>query len=266
MTFGEVFDPIFLAPFVNGLLLAVVLPSLGAYSRLRGEWLGALGIGQAAAAGMAFGGLLGLPMAAGALLAAVVGASLKTLLGRTDGDDLYAVMLLAGWSVALLLAANTPHGEDLSRAFLEGQIYFTGTPHLAGISVLALAAAGLLPWLSPRLLLGRFFPDHFAANGAANPAHEILFDLLTAIAVAVSASVVGVMGAFALVFVPPWVAFHAARGWRRTVIGSAAIGAGSYVLSFALAMLLDQPFGPVLVSTLILLSGMRAAMTAQSRG
>ena len=30
MSFGDVFDPMFLLPFVNGLLLAILLPLLGA--------------------------------------------------------------------------------------------------------------------------------------------------------------------------------------------------------------------------------------------
>jgi len=258
MTLGLIVDPLFLVPFINGLLLAAVLPAVGAYSRLRGEWLASLSIGQAAAAGIVLGAFLGLPMAAGALLAALVTAPLKTMLGRQDGDDTYAVMLLAGWSIALLLAANTAHGEDLTRGLLQGQIYFTGTSHLAGIAAAVVAVAVLLPRVSSRLLLGRFFPEHFRANGIDKPRHELVFDMLAAVALALAAAVVGVMGAFALVFVPPWVAFRFARGWRRTVAWSAALGVVAHLASFALAIALDQPYGPVLVGTLLLMSVARA--------
>ncbi|MCC7033934.1 MAG: metal ABC transporter permease [Acidobacteria bacterium] len=257
MTLAALADPIFLLPFLNGLLLAIVLPAVGAYARLRGEWLASLGIGQVAAAGVVLAAFLGLPAAAGALLVAVLAAPAKTLLGRHDGDDTYAVMLLAGWSVALLLAANTAHGEDLSRALLQGQIYFTGRSHLIEIAVVALAVAALLPVVSSRLLLGRFFPEHFQANGVANPRHEVLFDVMVAATLAVAATVVGVFGAFALVFVPPWVAFRFAGGWRGTVIWSAGLGAGAYLVSFALAIALDQPYGPVLVATLLIIATAR---------
>jgi zinc transport system permease protein len=253
-------DPIFLLPFVNGLLLAIVLPAIGAYARLRGEWLASLGIGQAAAAGIVLAAFFSLPVGVGALLVAVLAAPAKTLLGKHDGDDTYAVMLLAGWSVALLLAANTAHGEDLSRALLQGQIYFTGPSHLMGIAAVVLAVTVLLPRVSSRLLLGRFFPEHFLANGVANPRHEVVFDMMVAVTLAIAATVVGVMGAFGLVFVPPWVVFRFAGGWRRTVAWSAGLGAAAYVVSFALAIALDQPYGPMLVATLLVMAVARAGV------
>lgn len=265
MTFAAVADPLFLVPFLNGLLLSAALPAVGVYARLRGEWLASLGIGQVAAAGIVLGSFLGVPVAVGAVLAAVMGAMTKTLFGRTGGDDTYAVMLLSGWSTALLLAANTAHGEDLSRALLQGQIYFTGAPELTGIVAIGLAVALLLPWASPRLLLGRFFPEHFAANGIANPRHEVVFDMLAAVTLAVAASVVGVMGAFALVFVPPWIAFRFAHGWRRTVEWSVGLGVLAYVVAFVLAIALDQPFGPMLVATLLAVAAVRALARTRRR-
>jgi zinc transport system permease protein len=262
MTFDAVFDRLFLVPFVNGLLLALVLPAVGAYSRIRGEWLASLAVGQATAAGIAMGTVVGLPVAVGALLAAFVAAPVKTLLGHNDGDDTYAVIFLAGWSLALLTAANAAHGEDLAQALLQGQIYFTSTAHLTGIVIVVVAVATLLPWVSGRLLLGRFFPEYYRANGVSNPRHEFVFDLLVAVTLALAAAVVGVMGAFALVFVPPWVAFRVAHGWRRTVVWSAALGTLAYVVSFALAIVFDQPYGPVLVATLLTMAVIRPFLEA----
>ena len=194
----------------------------------------------------------------------IAGAEDGGLFGRTGGDDTYAVMLLSGWSIALLLAANTAHGEDLSRALLQGQIYFTGASELTGIVATA-ALSRAAPWESPRLLLGRFFPEHFAANGIANPRHEVAFDMLAAVTLAVAASVVGVMGAFALVFVPPWIAFRFAHGWRRTVGWSVGLGVLAYVVAFVLAIALDQPFGPMLVATLLAVAAARALARTRRR-
>jgi zinc transport system permease protein len=244
-------DPLFLVPFVNGLVLAGVLPALGAYARLRGEWLASLGIGQAAAAGIVLGAFVGLPVALSATAVAVVAALAKTMLGRGNGDDTYAVMLLAGWSVALLLAANTAHGDDLSRVLLQGQIYFTGLAHLSATAASATAVAACLPAVSRPLLLGRFFPEHFQANGIVNPRHQLVFDLLVAVTLAIAASIIGVMAAFALVFLPPWIAFRVAGGWRRTVAWAAGVGVAAHVASFALAVSLDQPYGPVMVAVLL---------------
>jgi zinc transport system permease protein len=60
------------------------------------------------------------------------------------------------------------------------------------------------------------------------------------------------MGAFALVFIPPWVAFRAARSWRGALSLGTALGIALYLLAFAAALALDQRFGPVLVAVALL--------------
>jgi len=254
---GDLFDTIFLLPFLNGLLLAALLPLLGAWIRLREEWLAALGLAQVAAAGVVVGALFVEPVGLVALAAAALAAAAKAFLGRS-GNDAYAVMILFGWSVALIGAAFSAHGDELARALVQGQLYFTDEGHLEGIAALAVACAALLPWLSPRLLLGRFFPDHFRANGKPNPHHDIVFDVLVAITLALAATAIGVMAAFALVFVPPWIAFRFAHGWRRTLVWSVGLGMLAYLISFVAAIRVDQPFGPVLVAVLLLMAPVRA--------
>jgi zinc/manganese transport system permease protein len=249
-------DPLFAVPFVNGALLAMILPALGAYGRLRDEWLASLGVAQMSAAGVVVGLYFGEAALIVALGVALLAAVVKTFVAR-DGNDAYAVMILAGWSIALLAAANTAHGDELGRALVQGQIYFTGRTELIRQIVLGIVVAGCLPVVSGRLILGRFFPSHFVANGTPRPGHDLVFDVLFAGALALAATTVGVMASFALVFVAPWIAFRFANGWRRTLVWSAAFGLGAYVSSFAVAIVLDQPFGPVLVVALILMAGLR---------
>lgn len=262
MTIHDLFDRMFLLPFVNGLLLAALLPLLGAWIRLREEWLAALGLAQVAAAGVVVGALFMEPVGLVALAAAAVAAAAKALVGRAAGNDAYAVMILLGWSVGLVAASFSAHGDELGRALIQGQIYFTGAGHLRGIGLLFIVSLALLPWISPRLLLGRFFPDHFRANGVANPRHDLVFDILVAVTLALSATAIGVMAAFALVFLPPWVAFRFAHGWRRTLAWSVGLGVLAYLVAFVLAIRLDQPFGPVLVLALLLLAPVRSLVRA----
>ena len=81
MKWQLVVDPLFRVPFLNGLLLAVSMPLLGAYVRLRDEWLASLGMAQVTAAGGVVGMLLGIHPIAGALGAAGLAATAK---GRSD--------------------------------------------------------------------------------------------------------------------------------------------------------------------------------------
>ena len=83
-------------------------------------------------------------------------------------------------------------------------------------------------------------------------------DLLTAASLAVATATLGLMGAFALVFVPAWIAFRLAPSWRWTLILAALIGGGVYLAAFLAALALDQPFGPVLVALLVAGAGLTA--------
>jgi zinc transport system permease protein len=245
-----VFDPLFRVPFANGLLLALLLPLLGAYVRLRNEWLAALGLAQVTAAGGVTAILVGIHPLAGALGAAVIAAGVK---GRTErsGNDVYAVLLFFGWSAALLGAANSVRGEELSHALLEGQLYFTTWLNLGGAIALFAILSATGPWLSRRLLLEHFFPDHLAANRQAPWRLHLAFDLLVALSVALATQSIGVMATFALVFLPPWAAFRIAASWRRALVHCAGLSVTAYLAAFVLAIVLDQPFGPVLVGTLV---------------
>jgi len=256
VTFPDVWDAMFLLPFLNGLLLAILLPLVGAHVRLREEWLASLGLAQAAAAGVVVAAFWVGPVALIALAAAALAALAKSLLGH-KGNEAYALMLLVGWTVALLLAANSAHGDDLSRALVQGQLYFTDASHLQALGAVALVQFGLLPWLAPRLLLARFFPDHFAANGQQNPRHELVFDVLVAVTLALAATAIGVMAAFAVVFLPPWIAFRFARGWFRTIALGIAISVAGYLVAFLVALRFDQPIGPVIVGVLLALGLVR---------
>ena len=162
--------------------------------------------------------------------------------------------MIVGWASAILMLANVPIAEHLGHALFDGQLYFTGIGHLAiGLLFLGVTAA-LLPWLSRPLLLERMFPDFFRASGLSTLRYHLIFDLLIAAGLALATSSVGVMAAFGLVFVPSMIAYRIGRSWKASVAVSAGSSLGAYLVAFAAALLLDQPFGPVLVITLAALA------------
>ena len=52
-----------------------------------------------------------------------------------------------------------------------------------------------------------------------------------------------------------WAAFGIARNWRHCQWLSVGIGVGTYVVAFGVALVFDQPFGPVLIAVLIVFAG-----------
>jgi len=241
---------LFLLPFLAGLPLALALPLLGNLLRLREEWLATLGLAHLSTATGLGGMALSLPVVWGAPLGALGGALLKFASGSRS-NSAYALMILAGWTATLLIAANTALGDALAHGVVDGQLYFAGRRELAATWLAALLSLAILPWLTPRLVRARLFPQHETAIHLPAWRWHLGFDLTVALTVASATATLGLMAAFALVFVPPWLAFRLAPHWRGCQFMSALIGLGAYALAFFLALALDQPFGPVLVAVLI---------------
>ncbi len=243
------FDPMFRIPFFTGLALAVALSLIGSLLRMRNEWLAALGLSQVAAAGAMLAVWLHGPALLGASMAALLAMLVRSALPRV-GNSHHALMILIGWSATLMIGARMDHGHVVGETFLRGQLYFTHYEHLLSALLLMVLALVVYPWLTPRLLTARFFPDYHQANRISVWPYRLLFALLVIAATVVGTTALGAFPAFALLFVPSWIGFVLVDGWLRSVVASVVVAVVAYLLAFVGAMLLDQPFGPVL--TLIL--------------
>jgi zinc transport system permease protein len=261
-------DPLFRIPFLTGLLLAGVLPLIGCLLMLREEWLAALGLAHLAAASALIGLAAAMPAVIGGTIGALLGGAAKTALSAR-GNVAYGFMILIGWAAMLLVAANTAIGDSLGHALVDGQLYFAGAIDLSAALILAALIAVSLPWLSQRLLRARFFPRYERANKLPAWKWHLGMDLLAAASMAVGTATLGLMGAFALVLVPAWLAFRLAPGWRWTLLLSILIGIGAYAIAFPLALGFDQPFGPTFVVVLVAMAALAvfpARLLAINRG
>ncbi|MCG5548265.1 metal ABC transporter permease [Halorhodospira halochloris] len=250
------FDPLFRLPFFAGLTASVVVAIIGLYLRLRAEWLAALGFAHLAGAGGVAGVLLGAPALPAALAASALAVLIKGLL-RRSGNDVYAWLILFGWAAMLIGASLTHHAKILGDALVDGQLYFASTAELWSTLSIAAAATIILPLISRRLLRNELFPGHDQANAKSLWPVTVGFDLLAAAAIAVTALVMGVMAAFAMVFIPAWIAFALAGGWRLAVLWSALLAAALYTAAYVTAMLADMPFAPVLVALAVAIAPLR---------
>ncbi|MDR2092190.1 MAG: metal ABC transporter permease [Azoarcus sp.] len=242
---------LFWRPGLTGALLALLLPLLGLYLRLRQEYWAALAYGQVGAAGALGAMALGLPHIAGGLaLGLAVAGAKHRLEKRLPPAGLFPLLFILGWSLSLLLTANLPGVERLGAALFEGQLYFAGVEMLCG-AALALIVGTLFLWRTGRLLLlASLCPVHCHAQRLPVWRVGMGFDLLAAASLALAVMSLGVMGAFALVFIPPWLAFALAPGWRAALAVAPVLAFFAYVVAFVLALIHDQPFGPTLVLVL----------------
>ena len=250
------FDPMFRVPFITGLILAPLAAVLGNLLRLRSEWLAALAYSQLAAAGGIVAALFHLPLLAGALVVAALVAAYKGLFSRI-GNDHFALLILFGWTLTMAAASYSAHGDMVGRALLDGQLYFISLNHLVAAVILLLVGVPLLRWLIPRLLRSHFYPDYYTANGPGSQGHTLAFDLFVVASIAITATALGVMSTFALVFLPSWIAWKLAVGWRQVMLLSAVIATVAYVVAYVLAIVMDQAFGPVLTGLLVISASLR---------
>ena len=240
---------------LTGALLAVLLPLLGLILRLRHEYWAALAYGQLGAAGALGALVLGYPLLLGGLALSLLTATAKhPLEKRLKGAVLYPLLFILGWSICQLMTSNLPGVERQGAALFEGQLYFAGTELLCGSVIALIAGIVFIRKRGRALLLAYLYPAHFSAQGHHTWLVRAGFDLLAAAALALAVMSLGVMGAFALIFIPAWVASVLSPGWRAALIAAPVLSFLAYMLAFMLALLQDQPFGPVLVFVLCLLA------------
>lgn len=245
----------FAPAFATGLLFALLLPLYGMLLQLRNEWLAALSLAQVAAAGALLALAASLPPLAGGLAASGLAASLKHRIDQRQpraGSAFLVALLLAGWALAVLLVNNLPLAERFGRALFDGQLLLSDRQHLATALLAGVLGLPLLRLLMPALLRAHYFPASSPAAQRQQQRSTLVFDLAAALSLALATPALGVMASFALVFIPAWLACQHAPSWRHALVWSALGGAGAHLLAFALALGLDQPYGPLLALTLAL--------------
>ncbi len=247
-----IWDDLFLLPFLAGLGLAVMLPLLGNYLRLRDNGFAALAYSHLSAAGALLATLFAwAPALGGILMTSVFGAAQRGLGRRLGKAQVFPAGLLLGWAISILVTANFPLAERLGHALFDGQLYFASTFEAGMVGIWLVVVVYLLLRWSSRLLLHHLYPDYFRLCGGGDWSVLLGFDLLVALSLSLATLVLGVMAAFALIFIPARIAAKRAGNWRQGVLFSLLISVLSFVAAFAGALYADQPFGPMLVLMLL---------------
>lgn len=247
------FDPLFQVPLAVGLLASILLPLLGCLLHAREEWLAALGIAHITAAVQLLGATVELSLLASGGLGAIVAVIAKYSFSQ-QGNLGYGLLMLMGWAILYLVAANSSLGESLAHALSDGQIFLVGKEQLISMIIVAIPFLACLPWWSKRLLRARFFVGYEQANKLSAWRWHGSFDLLAALLLAFSTAALGLMASFALVLLPAWAVFTWTNTWRSALIASVILGVASYMAAFVLALQYDQPFAPVQVAVLLVMA------------
>jgi zinc transport system permease protein len=233
-----------------GAIVGVLAPAVGFFLVQRRQSLFGDGIGHVAFAGVAAGILLDVSPVLAALVFAVLGGIAIELLrsrGGAAGDQALALVFYTGIALGVVLVAQAGAlNVDLFQ-YLFGSILTVTRGDLATIAVLG--ACGL----ATIALLYRAFAavviDEEGARVAGVPIGSLNVALaaLTAVTVALSMRVVGILLVAALMVLPVSAAGRIAWSMRSTLVLSTAIGLGSALAGLTFSYYADLPPGGTIV-------------------
>jgi zinc transport system permease protein len=254
--------------FAAGAIVGVLAPAVGFFLVQRQLSLIGDGIGHVAFAGVAAGFLLGVSPVLTALVASVAGAvAIEWLRSRrrAAGDQALALVFYTGIAggVVLVSAANELNVDLFT--FLFGSILTVTREDLALIAALggtALATIALLYRALAAIVL-----DEEGARVAGVPIGvlNIVLAVLTALTVALSMRIVGILLIAALMVLPVIAATRIAWSMRSTLLLSIALGLGSVLAGLTIAYYADMPPGGTVVlvaaGAFLVTSGIEAVRT-----
>jgi zinc transport system permease protein len=249
-----------------GAIVGVLAPAVGFFLVQRRQSLFGDGIGHVAFAGVAAGILLDVSPVLPALLFAVLGGIAIELLrshGGAAGDQALALVFYTGIALGVVLVAQAGALDVGLFQYLFGSILTVTRGDLAliaALGALGLATIGLLYRAFAAVVI-----DEEGARVAGVPIAglNVALAALTAVTVALSMRVVGILLVAALMVLPVSAAGRIARSMRSTLVLSTVIGLGSALVGLTISYYADLPPGGtiVLVAAAVYLAALAATAT-----
>ena len=252
--------------FAAGAIVGLLAPAVGFFLVQRGMSLIGDGIGHVAFAGVAAGYLLGLSPVLTALVAAVAGGlTIEWLRAnrRTAGDQALAFVFYTGIAGGVVLVSAAGAFDVDLFSFLFGSI-LTVTPEDVVIAAV-LGAAGLVAILLLYRSLAAIVLDEEAAVVAGVPVRvlNLVLVVVSALTIAISMRIVGILLIAALMVLPVMAASRIAWSMRSTLGLAMAVGLASVFGGLSIAYYADAPPGGTIVllaaASFLLASGVGAA-------
>jgi zinc/manganese transport system permease protein len=198
------FEPFMQDTWITASVVAVVAALVGFFVVLRGAAFTAHAVPNAAFAGAAGAGLIGVDTLLGLGVFSLVGALLIGLLsrrGRHDAVTALTVALMLGLG-ALFLSWSTEYAPEIY-SLLFGEVLGISGNETGLTIVLAVVCIVALAVLYRPLLLSSTLPEVAEARGIGMLRVELLFLVLVALATTTAVPVVGALLMFSLMVGPP---------------------------------------------------------------
>jgi zinc transport system permease protein len=236
--------------FAAGTFVGLLAPTVGFFLVQRRMSLIGDGIGHTAFAGVAAGYLLGISPVGTALVAAVLGAvAIEWLRAhhRTAGDQALALLFYTGIAAGVVLVSAAGALNANLFTFLFGSILTVTRGDLVLVAVLGAGGLALVGLLYRALLAAALDEEGARVAGVPVGALNVVLAALTAVTIAVSMRIVGILLIAALMVLPVIAASRVAWSVRSTIFLAMAIGLASVYTGLTTAYYADLAPGGVIV-------------------
>lgn len=216
--------------WLAGLIMALICPLIGSFLVLRRQSLIGDGLGHIAFAGVAAGALWGFSPVLSAAVATILGAlAIEQVRVRLSeaADMVLAIFFYSGMGLAVIFTGLNKEGGFNLGSVLFGSLMMVSRQDLLVVGILAIATA-LFVGLFYRPLQYLTF-DETSARVAGLPVKKLnlLLALLTALTVALSMRIVGLLLVSAMMVIPVACALNTAKSFAGTILQAMAYGVAS---------------------------------------
>ena len=213
--------------WLAGLIMAVICPLIGSFLVLRRQSLIGDGLGHIAFAGVAGGALFGYSPVLSAAVATILGALAieKVRVKLSDAADMVlAIFFYSGMGLAVIFTSMNKEGGFNLGSILFGSLMTVSSRDLIIVAILGLCTV-LFVLLYYRPLQYLTF-DETSAKVAGLPVDKLnmLLAVLTALTVALSMRIVGLLLVSAMMVIPVACALQTAKSFAQTILQSMAYG------------------------------------------
>jgi zinc transport system permease protein len=247
----SIFDSEFMRlAFAAGAIVGVLAPAVGFFLVERRMSLIGDGIGHVAFAGVALGFLLDVSPVVTALAAAIVGAvAIEWLRAqrRAAGDQALALVFYTGIAAGVVIVSAAGSLDVDLFAFLFGSILTVTHEDLVLVALLGGVALTVIAVLYRAFAAVVLDEEGARVAGVPIGLLNVVLAVLTALTVALSMRVVGILLIAALMVLPVIAATRVAWSMRSTFVLSMAIGLGSVLAGLTVAYYADLPPGGTVV-------------------
>ncbi|MDO4178086.1 MAG: metal ABC transporter permease [Phascolarctobacterium sp.] len=242
--------------WMAGLLMAITCPLIGSFLVLRRQSLIGDGLGHIAFAGVAGGALVGFSSVLSAAIATIIGAlaieKVRTKLSDL-ADMVLAIFFYCGMGLAVIFTGLNKEGGFNLSSVLFGSLMTVSTQDLWIVAALALATIIFVIIFYRPLQYLTFDETSAKVNGLPVAGLSLLLAILTALTIALSMRIVGLLLVSAMMVIPVACALQTSRSFATTILQSIFYGIVSVVFGLSISYYANlAPGGTIVLTSTIL--------------